>query len=47
VVVQIYANIKETNINARNVAGSHSVNMEDTRILAKNVEVPKYAYTAK
>jgi hypothetical protein len=47
VVVQIYANIKETNINARNVAGSHSVNMEDTMILAKNAEVPKYARMVK
>jgi hypothetical protein len=47
VVVQIYANITDLNINVKNAAVSHSVNTEDTKILAKNVEVPKYAHTAK
>jgi hypothetical protein len=41
------ANIKETNINAKIVEVPLFVSIEDIKILAKNVEVPKYARMVK
>jgi hypothetical protein len=43
----MYANTIDTNISVKNVEAHHFVRTEDLKILAKNVEVPKYVHTTK